>query len=122
MATGNNLTMKQVLEIIANWEPAAGPNEPGGLSIMEVIDMAKAVLSQEKHQIYVVCGSDDYVASVVDTTADELVMKYEFDTEAELRAFNMGLDAADGYLDVYDFETYDEALEHVNEVRGGLEL
>ena len=29
---------------IADWDPACGPDEPGGMSIMEAIDIARAAL------------------------------------------------------------------------------
>lgn len=32
------------LRIIAEWDPAASPNEPGGMSIMDAIDIAQAAI------------------------------------------------------------------------------
>lgn len=41
-------TMLAALEVIAAWTPSASPNEPGGMSIMDAIDAARAAIARAK--------------------------------------------------------------------------
>jgi hypothetical protein len=48
MSTPNKpelITPAHALGVIAQWDPCAAPNEEGGLSIMEAIDLAQAALA-----------------------------------------------------------------------------
>lgn len=45
--------MLEALEIIAAWEPTRAPDEPGGMSIMEAIDIARLAIAKargEQHE------------------------------------------------------------------------
>ena len=37
-------SMLEALRVIAEWDPAASPSEPGGMSIMDAIDIAQAAI------------------------------------------------------------------------------
>lgn len=53
-ATGDRMETNEPnyrdLELIANWDPSAAPDDPDGLSIMEAIDIARRVLSSIRAQ------------------------------------------------------------------------
>lgn len=68
---------------------------------------------------YYVCGTNSTIAdqaSEVEPSA--LVHIREFDTYAEKAAFEAGLEFADGWEEVNQFDTQQEALDHIAEAMG----
>jgi hypothetical protein len=67
-----------------------------------------------KFRIWIVVGSNSSIKDM----KEDAIQEHTYDTEAELKAFKEGLDAADGWLEVSYYETPEEAKEHVTNALG----
>ena len=64
---------------------------------------------------FIVFGDGGTVTDIVKSRngIDDAISPYEFGTQAELDAFLEGVEAASGWSDYENFNTYEEAADHI---------
>lgn len=79
---------------------------------------------EAKKTVYIIWGDDNTVMdklfdydpvkeTFTDEDVDQVIEAFSFATEAELRAFMIGVEAASGYSDYYEASTIEHARERV---------